>query len=111
MKKQLIILLDNYPFEPGEYSFIRTELKKLVECFEVCILSVSPSTEQKMVTDERISVYHCMRTFGIREKLEAVSKFLFSGCGRREMKRIIKAEEMFSAASMIRFPISAWRIN
>lgn len=66
-EKKLIILLDEYPFEPGEYSFIRIELEKLLECFEVCILSVSASTEQKMITDERISVYHCMRTFGIRK--------------------------------------------
>ena len=35
MKKKLIILLDEYPFEPGEYSFIRIELEKLLECFEV----------------------------------------------------------------------------
>ncbi len=96
MKKKLILLLDGYPFEPGEYSFIRTELEKLMERFEVCILSVSPSTEQKMVTDERISVYHCMRTFGIREKLEAVVGFLFSGCGREEIKRIIKSRKNIS---------------
>ena len=93
MKKKLILLLDGYPFETGEYSFIRTELEKLVERFEICILSVSPSTEQKMITDERISVYHCVRTFGIGEKLEAVVKFLSSGCGRREIKRIIKTGE------------------
>lgn len=93
MKKKLILLLDGYPFEPGEYSFIRTELEKLVEHFAVCILSVSPSSEQKMITDKRISVYHCMRIFGIKEKLEAVVKFLFSRCGRGEIKRIIKSGE------------------
>lgn len=93
LKKKLIILLDEYPFEPGEYSFIRTELEKLLECFEVCILSVSASTEQKMITDERITVYHCIRTFGIREKLETVVKFFFSGCGREEIGRIIKAKK------------------
>ncbi|MDE6604086.1 MAG: glycosyltransferase [Lachnospiraceae bacterium] len=93
MKKKLIILLDTYPFGAGEYSFIRTELEKLVECFEVCILSVASSTEQKMMTDERISVCHCMRTFGIREKLEAVFGFCFSQCGRKEIKMIIKARK------------------
>ena len=93
LKKKLIILLDEYPFEPGEYSFIRIELEKLLECFEVCILSVSASTEQKMITDERISVYHCMRTFGIREKLETILKFFFSRCGHEEMRRIIKTGE------------------
>ncbi len=93
MKKKLIILLDEYPFEPGEYSFIRIELEKLLECFEVCIVSVSASTEQKMITDERISVYHCMRTFGIREKLETILKFFFSRCGHEEMRRIIKTRE------------------
>jgi glycosyltransferase involved in cell wall biosynthesis len=93
LKKKLILLLDGYPFEPGEYSFIRTELEKLMERFEVCILSVSPSTEQKMMTDERISVYHCMRTFGIREKLEAVVKFFFSRCGHGEIRRILKTGE------------------
>lgn len=93
MKKKLILLLDGYPFEPGEYSFIRTELEKLTERFEVCILSVSPSTEQKMITDERISVYHCMRTFGIREKLEAVVKFFFSRCGHGEIRQILKTGE------------------
>lgn len=93
MKRKLIILLDEYPFEPGEYPFIRIELEKLLECFEVCILSVSASTEQKMITDERISVYHCMRTFGVREKLETVAKFFFSRCGHEDMRRIIKAGE------------------
>lgn len=67
----------------GEYPFIRTELEKLVERFEICIMSVSSSTEQKMMTNERISVYHCMRTFGIPEKLEAVVKFFFSRCGHK----------------------------
>lgn len=93
MKKKLIILLDEYPFGTGEYPFIRTELEKLAERFEICILSVSSSTEQKMMTDERILVYHCMRTFGIREKLEAVVKFFFSRCGHKEIKGIIKAGE------------------
>lgn len=97
MKKKLILLLDDYPFETGEYSFIRIELEKLLECFEVCILSVSLSIEQKMPTDERISVYHCMRTFGIQEKIEAVVKFFFSGCRYGEIKQIIKAgENIFS---------------
>lgn len=91
MRKKLIILLDEYPFGTGEYPFIRTELEKLVERFEICILSVSPSKEQKMMTDERILVYHCMRTFGIAEKLEAVVKFFFSRCGHKEIKEIIKA--------------------
>lgn len=93
MKKKLIILLDEYPFGVGEYPFIRTELEKLVERFEVCILSVSSSIEQKMIPDQRISVYHCVRTFGIREKLETVVKFFFSVCGREETRRIIKAKK------------------
>lgn len=93
MKKKLIILLDEYPFGTGEYPFIRIELEKLLERFEVCILSVSPSTEQKMMTDERISVYHCMRNFGIREKLEAVIKFLFWGCRHGEIQQIVKARK------------------
>lgn len=91
MKKKLIILFDEYPFEPGEYSFIQTELEMLVEHFEVSIISLSPSAEQKMTTDERISVYHCVRKFGIRKKVEAVFKFLTSRQGCREIGRILRS--------------------
>lgn len=96
MKKKLIILLDEYPFRTGEYPFIRTELEKLLECFDVSILSVSSAAEQKMTTDKRILVYHCMRNFGIWEKLEAVVKFLFFGCRHGEIKQIMKAGENIS---------------
>lgn len=89
MKKRLVILFDEYPFDTGEYSFVRTELTLLAEQFDVCIISLSPSTEQKMTPDERIRVYHCIRRFGVREKAEAIVKFLLSGAGRREMRRII----------------------
>lgn len=91
MKKKLIILFDEYPFEAGEYSFIQTELEMLLEHFEVNIISLSPSIEQKMTTDERISVYHCVRKFEIKDKLEAVFKFLVSRHGRREIGRILKS--------------------
>lgn len=91
MKRKLIILFDEYPFEPGEYSFIQTELEMLVAHFEVSIISLSPSAEQKMMTDKRISVYHCVRTFGTGEKLKAVFKFLASRHGRREIGRILKS--------------------
>lgn len=90
MKKRVIIIFDNYPFEPGEYSFVRTELEKLLAYFEVDILSLSPSVEQKMAVDERISVYHCSRKFGWREKLRAAVRFFFSRYGFIECNRIIK---------------------
>lgn len=91
LKKKLIILFDEYPFEPGEYSFVRTELKKLVECFEVHIISVSPSAEQKMPLDGRITLHHCVRKFGVGEKLKALIRFLFSPYGVGECKRILKS--------------------
>lgn len=91
--RRIIILFDQYPFESGEYSFVQTELEMLVENFEVCIISVSPSAEQKMVTDKRISVYRCAGEFGIKEKLEAVIKFILSKCGRDEIKQIIKERQ------------------
>ena len=79
LKKKLVILFDEYPFEPGEYSFVMFELKKLLECFDVHIISVSPSTEQKMPLDERITLHHCMREFGIKEKFKAFIGFLTAG--------------------------------
>lgn len=91
MKKRLIILFDEYPFEPGEYSFVRTELKRLVERFEVHIVSVSSSAEQKMRLDERITLHHCMRKFGVKEKMKALIRFLFSSYGIGECIRILKS--------------------
>lgn len=91
LKKKLILLFDEYPFEPGEYSFVRTELKKLVECFEVHIISVSPSAEQKMPLDERIILHHCMRKFDAIQKVKAIVRFLFSSYGIGECKRILKS--------------------
>lgn len=91
MKKKLILLFDKYPFEPGEYSFVRTELKKLMECFEVHIISVSPSTEQKMPLDPRITLHHCMKKFDTLQKVKAVVRFMFSLYGIGECKRIFKS--------------------
>lgn len=91
MRKKLVILFDEYPFEPGEYSFVRTELKKLMECFDVHIISVSPSTEQKMPLDERITLHHCIRKFGVREKIKALIGFLFSSYGVWECLEILKS--------------------
>ncbi len=93
MKRKLIILFDAYPFETGEYSFVRTELEKMVEQFEVHMISVSPSTRQKMPTDGRITVHHCIRRFGVKEKLCAVIKFFFSSYGLDEIKQICKSRE------------------
>lgn len=93
LRKRLIILFDEYPFETGEYSFVRTELKLLAEQFDVCIISLSPSLEQKMVTDARIRVYHCVRKFGFREKAKAVAGFLLSKAGRGEMRKIIRERQ------------------
>lgn len=92
MKKRLIILFDEYPFESGEYPFVRTELEVLAEQFEICIISLSPSLSgQKMKTDQQIAVYHCIRKFGIKEKMSAVIKYLFGGYGYREIRRILKS--------------------
>lgn len=91
LKKKLVILFDEYPFEPGEYSFVRSELKKLLECFDVHIISVSPSTEQKMPLDERITLHHCMREFGIKEKFKALIGFLCSSYGVGECMKILKS--------------------
>lgn len=92
MKKKLIILFDEYPYSSGEYPFVRTELEVLAKQFEICIISLSPSQAgQKMATDKRIAVYHCIRKFGIKQKLSAVIKYFFSGCGYHETKRILKS--------------------
>ena len=96
MKKRLILVLDNYPVEPGEYSFIRTELDYLLEHFEVVMVSLAPWQEQKMEIDGRISLYHCIRKFGLKEKIEAVVKFFFSQCGLREMREIIAGGEQIA---------------
>ena len=77
MKKRLLIVFDNFPFEVGEYSFVKTELEVLLEHFEISILSLSDSLEPKIVIDKRIQLYHCIRKFGIREKIETVIKFMF----------------------------------
>lgn len=90
-KKKIVILLNEYPFESGEYSFIKTELEFLVEHFDVVIVSLSASSESKMTIDERITLYHCIRKFGLKEKIEAVLAFLFSKCGHAEIERIMKA--------------------
>lgn len=96
MKKKLIILFDEYPFEAGEYSFVRTELKKLIEYFEVHIISVSPSIEQKMPLDGCITLHHCIREFGVREKFKALIRFIFSPCGVGECIRILKSGQNMS---------------
>lgn len=92
MKKKLIILFNEYPYESGEYPFVRTELEALAQQFEICIISLSPSQAgQKMATDKRIAVYHCIRKFGIRQKMSAVIKYFFSGYGYQETIRILKS--------------------
>lgn len=90
LRKRLVILFDEYPFEYGEYGFIRTELPFLTDHFEVCILSLSASAEMKAPIDERITLYHCIRKFGVKEKIEAVVRFLFSRYGHREIRNILK---------------------
>ena len=87
---KLVILFDEYPFELDEYSFIKTELEFLVEHFDVVIVSSSASSEPKVTIDERITLYHCIKKFGLKEKIEAVLTFLFSKCGHAEIKRILK---------------------
>lgn len=96
MRKKLILLFDEYPYRVGEYSFIRAELPLLVEQFEVTVISTSSSTEQEMETDDRIRLYHCMRKFGWKEKLEAGVKFLFSRLGMRELAEIVRRKERVS---------------
>ncbi len=92
MKRKLIILFNEYPYRAGEYSFVRTELEVLAKQFEICIISLSTSlAEQKMTTDKRIAVYHCIRKFGIKEKLSAVAKYLFGRYGCSETIRILKS--------------------
>lgn len=91
MRKKLVILFNEYPFEIGEYSFVRTELEKLVEYFEVHIISVSMSVEQKMPLDAQIMLHHCIRKFGVREKVKALIGFLFSRYGIVECARMIKS--------------------
>lgn len=90
MKKRLVILFDEYPFELDEYSFIKTELEFLVEHFDVVIVSSSASSEPKVTIDERITLYHCIKKYGLKEKIEALLTFLFSKCGHAEIKRIMK---------------------
>lgn len=90
MKKRLVILFDEYPFALDEYSFIKTELEFLVNHFDVTIVSSSASLEPQVTIDERITLYHCIKKFGMKEKIEAIFAFLFSACGRAEIKRILK---------------------
>ena len=92
MKKRLLIVFDNFPFEVGEYSFVKTELEVLLEHFEISILSLADSSEEpKIAIDKRIQLYHCIRKFGIREKIEIVIKYLLSKYGRSEIREILKS--------------------
>ena len=90
LRKKLIILLNEYPYNFGEYSFIKTELEVLPKYYDVNIVSVSASTECRMPVNEQITLYHCIRKFGIKEKLEAVIKIIISKCGRDEIRKILK---------------------
>lgn len=94
LKRRLVLVLNEYPYSPGEYSFIKTELSLLVEHFEVIIISVSPNDEQSMVVDDRIKLYHCVRKFGLKEKLQASLGFLFWNYGRREIAKIIRGRKL-----------------
>lgn len=90
-RKRIILLLDQYPFGTGEYSFIKTELEFLLDHFEVSIISTSAFMKQKMLVDDRITLYHCVRKFGIKEKILAVFRFIMSKYGRYEIKQIFKS--------------------
>lgn len=94
MKQRLVLVLNEYPYNPGEYSFIKTELSLLVEHFEVIIISVSPNDKQCMVVDDRIKLYHCVRRFGLKEKLQASLGFLLWSHGRREIIKIISERKL-----------------
>ena len=96
MKKNLILLLDEYPFNPGEYSFIKTELSFLLEEYNVSIISSSSSDEQKMVLDNRITLYHCKRRFDVKEKAISCFRFLFSIIGMKEILEILKEKQKIS---------------
>ena len=90
MKKKLVLLLNEYPYNPGEYSFIRTELAALMKKYNVNIIAFSPSDIQKMPLDPKIELYHCKRKFGLKEKIEACLKFVFSIIGVQEIAEIFR---------------------
>lgn len=91
--KKIILLLNEYPYNAGEYSFIKTELPVILNEYEVTIISFSHATIQKMQIDERIRLYHCNYVFGVKEKFLAVFNFFFSLIGIRELIEIIKGKE------------------
>lgn len=90
MKRKIILLLNEYPYGVGEYSFIKTELEYLLKEYELVIISFSKSQNRKMHLDHRITLYHCINRFGFIEKIYAVIKFIFSRVGWHELKEILK---------------------
>lgn len=90
MKQKIILLLNEYPYEAGEYSFIKTELEYLLKKHELVIISFSKTMDRKMHLDHRITLYHCINRFGFIEKMYSVLKFIFSRVGWHELKEILK---------------------
>lgn len=95
MRRRLVIVFDEFPFTFGEYSFVKTELEYLTKYFEICILSLSTATETepKVELDSRITLYHCIREFGMKQKAFAVIQFLLSRYGQAEIKRILRTRQ------------------
>ncbi len=90
MKKRLILLLDDYPYSPGEYPFIKTELKYLVKEYDVSILCKSLEETQQMESDPSITVYHNRMVFGFKDKIRSLFFMIISKTGRREIANILK---------------------
>lgn len=92
MKKRLILLLDDYPYSPGEYPFIKTELKHLTKEFDVSIICRSMEDTQQMQTDPDITVYHNKMIFGFKEKIGSLLSMIATKAGRSEITDILKGK-------------------
>ena len=91
-KKRLILLLDSYPYNYGEYPFLKNELPLLTERYDVSILCRYPGEAQEETVDPKIRVYHTVPKFDLAAKLETAAAMLFTKAGRRELSEIIKSK-------------------
>ena len=82
MKKRLILLLNDYPYNTGEYPFIKTELKHLIAKFDVSIMCKSIDKEHDhepvMELPEGVKLYNNRMHFSAVKKLVSLISFIFS---------------------------------
>ncbi len=97
MKKRLILMLNDYPYESGEYPFLKTELKHLTDAFDVSIFCKSMEGEHehdpKMTLPDGARLYDNRIRFGFKEKLVSLFGFIFSKAGREEIRDILREKK------------------